>query len=836
MGIKSNDGFESISSLADFDTQSGNRVERLLFNHRAWVVTVCVVLTAFFTYHAMDVRLNASFLKTIPASHPFIMKYLEHEQELTGSGNALRIAVTAEDGGSIFSAGYMETLRQINDEVYLLPGVDRAFMKSLWTPLTRWQGVTEVGFDGGPVIPDGFAGSQSDIEQLKANVMRSGEVGQLVAEGFQSSIIYVPLLDIDPKTGEPLDYKTLSDGLELVREKYASQSVNIYITGFAKVMGDLISGLESMLVFFILAVLITTAVLFYFTRCIRSTVVVQGCTLIGVVWLLGILPLLGYGLNPYSILVPFLVYAIGVSHGAQKMNGIMQDIGRGTHRLIAARYTFRRLFVAGMTALLADVVGFAVMTIVDIPVIQELAIICSIGVGLLIFTNLALLPIILSFVGVSPKAAERKLRLEQEAQAPTQNGPMFVRTMGFLDRFTTPRYAGVTLVSAGVLAVWALTVSKELQVGDLDPGAPELRLDSRYNLDNAFVNSAYDASSDIFIVMVETPAGECVNYDTLRKVEELEWRMGQLTGVDSTRSVASLARRINVGMNEGSLLWNELLPNQSMINAAANRSPRELFNATCDLLKVYAYLDDHKAETLSSVVTEVQEFASQYNTDDVHFVLAAGNAGIEAATNIVVKRANTHMLIGVYIAVAFLCLIAFRSWRATVCAILPLMLTSILAEALMVKLGMGLKVATLPVVALGVGIGVDYALYILSVTLAWLKRGSTLSEAYFQALNFTGRVVVFTGITLSLGVIPWVLSPIKFQADMGLLLTFMFLCNMVVALILVPALAYFLLAPKYRQKRLNELATGADSEHTTPKKEVAKAVWQQKNNKDEVRV
>src|SRR5690554_5607541 len=177
MGIKSNDGFESISSLDDFDTQSGNRVERLLFNYRTWVITVCLVLTVFFAWSAADAKLNASFLKTIPASHPFILKYLEHEDELTGSGNALRIAVATEGSGSIFSADYMETLRQINDEVYLLPGVDRAFMKSLWTPLTRWQGVTEVGFDGGPVIPDGFSGSERDLEQLQANVMRS-EIGR----------------------------------------------------------------------------------------------------------------------------------------------------------------------------------------------------------------------------------------------------------------------------------------------------------------------------------------------------------------------------------------------------------------------------------------------------------------------------------------------------------------------------------------------------------------------------------------------------------------------------------------------------------------------------------
>jgi predicted RND superfamily exporter protein len=151
------------------------------------------------------------------------------------------------------------------------------------------------------------------------------------------------------------------------------------------------------------------------------------------------------------------------------------------------------------------------------------------------------------------------------------------------------------------------------------------------------------------------------------------------------------------------------------------------------------------------------------------------------------------MLFMVYGAVILLCFITFRSWRAVIVAVLPLVLTSILAEALMVGLGMGVKVATLPVIALGVGIGVDYALYILSVTLANLRQGKTLSEAYYGALLFTGKVVMLTGFTLAIGVITWVASPIKFQADMGLLLAFMFLWNMLGALILLPALAYWLL-------------------------------------------
>jgi len=176
-------------------------------------------------------------------------------------------------------------------------------------------------------------------------------------------------------------------------------------------------------------------------------------------------------------------------------------------------------------------------------------------------------------------------------------------------------------------------------------------------------------------------------------------------------------------------------------------------------------------------------------------MLAAGSAGVEAATNIVVKKAWLQMLLLVYAAVAVLCLITFRSWRAAVVAMVPLVITSILCEALMVGLGIGVKVATLPVVALGVGIGVDYALYLLSVQMAQMRAGMSLAEAYGRTLRFTGKVVVLVGVTLAAGVITWALSPIKFQADMGILLAFMFLWNMVGAVVLIPALSYVLLRP-----------------------------------------
>jgi uncharacterized protein len=404
-----------------------------------------------------------------------------------------------------------------------------------------------------------------------------------------------------------------------------------------------------------------------------------------------------------------------------------------------------------------------------------------------------LLPILLSYTGVSERAAARSLReeLKDRADLAHQKHPLWK----FLDLFTRRRIAVKALVVAAGLGIGGLVVSHHLKIGDLDPGAPELRPESRYNLDNAFVTSHYSTSSDILVIMAKTRQYGCVEYKNLALTDALEWELQQLPGVESTSSFVGLAKKSAVGLNEGSLAWYDLPRTQDVLNSIAVRAPRELFNQECDLLLVYAYLKDHKADTLAAVTGKVEEFSAANVSPDIQFLLAAGNAGIEAATNVVVREANTHMLMMVYAAVSLLCFVTFRSWRAVLCAILPLALTSILCEALMVKLGIGVKVATLPVIALGVGIGVDYALYILSVTLSHLRDGKDLSEAYYRALLFTGKIVVLTGVTLGVGVATWALSPIKFQADMGILLAFMFVWNMLGALILLPALAAVLLVP-----------------------------------------
>ena len=211
------------ASLASFDPRSGSVVERSLFNHRLWVLLVCLVTTLFLGYQATRVELNASFEKMIPTQQPYIANYLQHQKQLSGLGNSLRIVV-ANRQGDIYDADYLKTLQALSDKLYLLPGVDRAYMKSLWTPATRWVAVTEDGLDGGPVIPDDYAGTPASLEDLRRNVQRSNELGQLVAFDQTSSIIYVPLL-ATTADGQALNYSVLSEQLEALRSQYQNDKI-----------------------------------------------------------------------------------------------------------------------------------------------------------------------------------------------------------------------------------------------------------------------------------------------------------------------------------------------------------------------------------------------------------------------------------------------------------------------------------------------------------------------------------------------------------------------------------------------------------------------------------
>ncbi len=760
-------------------------IERVLFNSRGLVLALFALLTAWLLVQASQIRPDASFVKMIPTQHPYVANFLNYRDDLAGLGNSIRVVVAATDG-DIFDAGYQQTLKQVSDELFFIPGVDRAALKSIWTPNVRWIEVTEEGFVGGPVIPAEYDGSAESLEQVRINILRSGQVGRLVANDFRSAMIQVPLFDRHPETGEKLNYQQFSAQVERrVRDKYQRDGIRIHITGFAKIVGDLIDGALQVAIFFAVALGVTLVLLFLYSGSVAGTLIPLACSLVAVVWQLGLLKMLGYGLDPYSMLVPFLVFAIGVSHGVQIVNTISLEAAQGADKLTAAQRAFRAIYIPGLTALLSDGIGFVTLMVIQIQVIQDLAVAAALGVAVIILTNLLLLPLLMSYAGVGQRAIARARRSASQAHSRWQLLCVFARPAG----------AWSAVAAAGLCLLAGLYASQDLKIGDLDAGAPELRADSRYNRDNAFITANYSTSSDVFVVMVATGEEQCSRFETLALVDRFQHYLTNVAGVQSSLSLADVTERVTAGLNEGNLKWRSVSRNQYVINASLSYVPAGLMNSGCSLLPVILFLDDHKAETLQRVTEAVGAFAGQHGSDRIQFLMAAGNAGFEAATNQVIGTAQYEMLLWVYGVVSLLCLATFRSVRTVVCIIVPLALTSLLCQALMARLGIGVKVATLPVIALGVGIGVDYGIYIYAKLNTYLVQGHALPRAYLKTLRTTGKSVAFTGMTLAIGVVLWIFSPIAFQADMGILLTFMFLWNMLGALILLPALAC-LLHPK----------------------------------------
>jgi predicted RND superfamily exporter protein len=771
------------------------KLEKLIFGARTTIIAIFGVITLFMLWQVSGIRADSSLEKMVPLSHPYIQNLFKHKDELS-LGNDVKIAVAVKNG-DIFDPAYLDTLKQITDESFYLsdkatrddgeqnPIVDRSKLKSLWTPNVRWAEVTKDGFQGGEVTM-GYEGNLETLDALRSNILRSGQVGRLVADDFKSTIVQIPLLD-----GVQIDYKQLTTNLEALRAKYEAQNPNveIHIVGFAKKVGDLIHGGTLIALFFLAALVITFALLLWEFHDAKSAAVVVLCSIIAVIWQIGTVKMLGFGLDPYSMLVPFLVFAIAVSHSVQVVNAVNLETAEGATGDQAARRAFTSLFKAGTMGIAMEAIGFLTMLVIGIKVIQVLAISASVGTALIALTNFILLPVLMSYVRIGDKAVATL----REKQKTTPR--IWALTARMAER--GPAILGLSI--AGVLLAVSFVLAQKVKVGDLDPGAPELRASSSYNVDNAFITANYSTSADVLVVMVEMPEQMCSSYSVLEPIDRLQWTLENVPGVQSAQSLVTAVKRIQAGFNEGNLKWAALVKDDAVLNESSKNVP-ELYNSGCSLVPVFVFLDDHKAETLTRVTAAVEAFAAENNTDDVKFLLASGNAGIEAATNDEISDKKTPMLLLVYGVVIVLCFIAFRSWRPVVCIILPLVLTSFLCEALMTVLGIGIKVATLPVIALGVGIGVDYGVYIYAKFEKFLREGRGLKDAYLATLQSTGRAVLFTGVTLAIGVLTWVFSPIKFQADMGLLLTVMLLWNMLGALILIPALAHFFVKPELYRK------------------------------------
>ena len=844
------------------------KLENIVFRSRIIILGLFAAFTVYSGFYATQQQMTAGFEKQLPAGHEYIQTFQEYRDRLFGSNRI--IVVLKQRDGVIWNKDYFSTYKDLTDALFYLPGVARHTLTSLWTPNSRYFEITEDGFVADDVIPGTITVDNLDdqcVSRLKTaslattcepalsiienNVVRGGFVGRLVANDFSAAMVRAELLDIDVRTGERLNYFDLAEKLETdISAKFEDDKYEIQIIGFAKLIGDIADGAGTVVQFFGVALILTIMSVYVYARSAVLTFLPLFCSLTSLVWQFGILKLLGYGLDPLAILVPFLVFAIGVSHGVQQINLITAEISKGSTSDEAARASFRGLLIPGSMALVTDLVGFGTLYFIPIQMIQELAITASIGVALKILTNLVMLPVMVSYFKIDDGFAARAAKARETR----------IRIMQKIGNVANPRSAIVIVLLAVVLFVTAFLQSQDRHVGALHAGSPELRKEARYNEDSRAIADKFALGLNLLTVIVETPAEACINYPYMKYLNEFSWYLRNVEGVSLVLSLPYVTRQSSAGFNEGNLKWQALPRNKFALvqSVAPIGTSTGLLDEDCRLLTQLIFLDDAKATTIERVTKAVKTFRDEQpspianlmvltdppmrdssgfdlgiNADvvdngvdsalaityevavdspeslleelrgqgvnvkssevsEVSIRLASGNMGVQAAVNEEIEISELPMMMYVYMTIIALVILTYRDWRATIACCVPLTLATFMGYWFMEVLEIGLTVATLPVMVLAVGLGVDYAFYIYNRIQFHLSQGDDVTDSFKQTLNETGMAVVFTAVTLAIGVSTWAFSALKFQADMGLLLAFMFMINMVMAVTVLPALAVVL--------------------------------------------
>ncbi len=777
------------------------RIEQWLFSHRLLTLAGLALFTLGMAWFAVQLRMEAGFEKQLPIGHEYIETFETYRNDLLGA-NRLTVVVKARQG-TIWSQAGLKRLYDVTQALIFLPNVSRSSVRSLWTPNAFVNEITEEGFRADPLVPGTVTPESLDeasIAMIANSTAQGGFIGTLVARDQSSAMITVDLNEFDAN-GQRLDYVAYNQVLEQqIRRQFEDTDFEIQIIGFAKQIGDIAVGASAVLEFCLLALLLTAAAVYWYCHSLRFTLLAVGCSLVSLIWQFGALRLLGYGLDPLAVLVPFLVFAIGVSHGVQQINFIIREIACGKSVEGAARASFSGLLIPGTLALVTAFVSFVTLLLIPIPMVRELAITASLGVAFKIVTNLVMLPVVASMLSVQDGyAAAEEVSRQRRAR--------WLHGLARLSEWHNVRWVLGMAVLIFVTAAWQ---SHDRVVGSLQAGAPELREDARFNRDALSIASHYDIGLDwlsvVFEVKVKGGANDCENVALGQYQDRFVWAMQGVPGVVSVTSFSNSLRQFNEGYNEGNPKMNAVPidpTNYSSMAAEVARVPG-MMRPDCSMTAVHLFLADHKATTIHRVIAAAKAFRSQFTQPGVSVRLASGNAGVIAAINEEVERSELPMMLYVYGAIALLVFVVYRDWRAVLVCCLPLTLGTFIGYWFMKELQIGLTIATLPVMVLAVGIGVDYAFYIYNRLQLHQALGQPITKAVEHALLEVGVATIFTAITLAVGVATWAFSDLKFQADMGKLLAFMFLVNMIMAMTVLPAFAVWLerTFPRRRPVRL----------------------------------
>jgi len=765
---------------------------KFVLRWRLPVLVLILLLTAFFFYHALTVKVESPTIDLFPSDHKYVETFVNYKDVFGGAATVL-IAVEAKSG-DIFNTKMLEKIKRISKEIELLPGINNYQVLSLSQRKVKELRVhPESGFLSIPLMWPDVPQTEDEMNKLRESVYTSPRYfGTLVSLDSKAALIVAGFFE------DKFDPEDVYRKIESIIALEEDANTNIYAIGRPVMLGWILKQYPQIYKLFVLTLLAIILVLILYFRDVRGTLLPLSTATMSAIWGIGFLGLMGYNFDPLVIVVPFIISERALSHSVQVVERFLDEYEGSKDRYLSSLNTFKGLFAPGMVAIITDALGVFLVFTTPIPILQKLAIMGGFWVLSIIISDLIFNPILLSYLP-APKVVKN-------------------RHKGFLYKllvrvghwaYGPQRYYifGVTLVLLAVGFFYA----KNIQIGDVHPGTPMLWPDSKYNMDTDSISKRFGNTEMLSVVVEGKDRNSIKNPEVLRTIEAFQKKMESLPVVAGSSSIADYLPGIISIIHGSDPKW-ELIPDDPMESGFflemiyTNSEPGDLdrfVTSGSQNASITLYLKDHKGETLRQVVKEAKDFIEKHPMEEAKFRLAGSYGGLLAAINEVVTYNQAKISILAFSIILLVTVIAYRSFFAGFFFLLPVIISNYLTYALMGAREIGLDVNALPVVALGVGLGVDYGLYVINRIQEECRKGGDLKEAIVIGVSTAGKAVVFTAGTVIAGVAFWTLSFLRFQAEMGLLLVFWMVVSMLGSVTLLPALVYQL-KPKFVMSHLSK--------------------------------
>ena len=769
------------------------RFAEFCIRRRNLVLGIILLITLFFVYEVAHLRVATVFDDLLPQGHEYI-KVHNRFRRLFGGANHVTIVMQVKEG-DIFNKTTLEKIKHITDELYKIPGVDKFKVISIAASKMKKIVMDAQGYQIVPVM-EKIPETEEEMKALRFSI-------------YGNEMCYGPFVSFDSKKAmitadffdEEVNYKVAFQELQRIRKETEDESNLICIAGEPMHYGYVSESIQGVNLILVVTVIIILVVLYLYFRSKRGVIVPIVTAAVSGIWGLGFMAFMGYNLDPLVLVLPFLIALMTARHSMQLCARFLEEYGSGKSIQASCQIIISSMFIPGITSIITDCLGIALVAVAPIPILQKIAISCAFWSIATTVLALILTPLILSYLPESKRLASQLEEMEKQKKKLS----LLDRGLPRLGNWIVGRGKWVVVTVSILIVIWGAIYSERLIVGDMIPGSVLLWPFHRYNIDSFRISFAMPVLCPLY-VLIEGDGEEAINNpDVLREIYKFQRFMRDAfigTGrVMFTQSIVDTFHGSQYIMREGNPNWyffpvsdKEILYNfRGTIHMVEPGDIDKFVDGEERFTNIIIFCRDKTGETIRLVMEKVKEFITSHSdlekkVKNVRYRMAGGAIGVQAAVNEVINQSQIWNLVLALVGVFVCVMIQYRSLAAGLILTIPLCISNLVTFALMGIYQVGLTVSTYPVSSIGVGLGVDYGIYFLSRLLEEKRQTEDVNEALVNTLKSNGKSIVMIATTLTIGLIFWIFSSLKFQAQMGALLAVLLFLNMCGALFLVPSL------------------------------------------------